>query len=612
MALYTYLTMTIGPKAGMNFLLEPGREARIGRGDECAIALADPLCSRIHAVVSAADSSWRVRDAESRNGTFVNDQKVDEAVLADGHTLRVGTTEFAFHQSEQHPTAGSIAPGNMTQTIIRDTVVGDFPSSSFAVAAIHDSEQAHDLLLLYQLSIKLLGCTEALEVIRTSLELVRERAGASVVGFLWVSDEGDLKPKLVIPERSKQEVALSQSLTRLVCQEGHAVWVANQRSIGKEDSLQHYADAFCVPLVARGCVLGAIHVYLERGRFRQSHFEFAISVANITAVALVRARQEASLATDFERLKAASPGYDELIGKCPAMLELKAKINRLAVAKGCVLVRGESGTGKELVARAVHRASLRADRPMLSVNCAAIPADLMDSQLFGHKAGSFTGADRDHAGFFQQADLGTLFLDEVGELTLMGQSKLLRILEGHPFLPVGATNEVQVDVRVIAATNRDLLAYVREKKFREDLYYRLSVFELVIPPFRERGGDIELLVDYLLDHFKRQHARGGLRLSDAARKKLLSYEWPGNVRQLRNVIDSAVVLADDDTIEPRDLGLRDVGQGELESLKLEDWERRLIAEALKRSPDSVPDAARLLGISRATLYRKIEEYGIAR
>jgi transcriptional regulator with PAS, ATPase and Fis domain len=610
MALYTYLTMTIGPKAGMNFLLEPGRETRIGRGDECTIALADPLCSRIHAVVSGAGATWRIRDAESRNGTFVNDQKIDEAVVAEGHTLRVGSTEFAFHQSEQPPTA--IVPGNMTQTIIRDTVVGDFPSSSFAVAAMHDSEQAHDLLLLYQLSIKLLGCAEASEVIRASLELVHERASASVVGFLWVSDDGDLKPKLVIPERSKQEVTLSQSLTRLVCQEGHAVWVANQRSIEKEGSLQHYADAFCVPLVAGGAVLGAIHVYLERGRFRQSHFEFSISVANITAVALVRARQEASLATDFERLKAASPGYDELIGKSPAMLELKTKLNRVATAKGCVLVRGESGTGKELVARAVHRASLRADRPMLSVNCAAIPADLMESQLFGHKAGSFTGADRDHAGFFQQADLGTLFLDEVGEMTLLGQSKLLRILEGHPFLPVGATHEVQVDVRVIAATNRDLLQYVREKKFREDLYYRLSVFELVIPPFRERGGDIELLVDFFLDHFRRQHGRVGLRLSDAARKKLLSYEWPGNVRQLRNVMDSAVVLANDDMIEPRDLGLRDVGQGELETLKIEDWERRLIAEALKRCPDSVPDAAKLLGISRATLYRKIEEFGITR
>ena len=174
------------------------------------------------------------------------------------------------------------------------------------------------------------------------------------------------------------------------------------------------------------------------------------------AIALVRARELTSLQTDYQQLVEKSPGYSELIGESPPMRELKAKITRVAKAPGCVLVRGESGSGKELVARAIHRASPRADRPMVSVNCAAIPADIMESQLFGHKAGAFTGADRDHIGYFEQADLGTLFLDEVGEMTLEGQAKLLRILEGHPFLPVGATKEVKVDVRLIAATNQDL------------------------------------------------------------------------------------------------------------------------------------------------------------
>jgi transcriptional regulator with PAS, ATPase and Fis domain len=249
---------------------------------------------------------------------------------------------------------------------------------------------------------------------------------------------------------------------------------------------------------------------------------------------------------------------------------------------------------------------------MLSVNCAAIPADLMESQLFGHKAGSFTGADRDHSGFFQQADLGTLFLDEVGELSLHGQSKLLRILEGHPFLPVGGTTEIHVDVRVIAATNRDLLAYVQEKKFREDLYYRLSVFELHVPPLRDRGDDIGLLVDFFLDHFNKQHGRPGLTISEAARQKLLAYQWPGNVRQLRNVIDSAVVLAGGKQIESGDLGLRDAVQTELESLRIDHWERKLITEALRRTNGNVPEASKLLGLGRATLYRKIEEYGISR
>jgi two-component system response regulator HydG len=373
----------------------------------------------------------------------------------------------------------------------------------------------------------------------------------------------------------------------------------------------------CAPLVRKEAdgerrTLGAIHVYLEDGRFRQSDFDFIIGVANLAVISLVRARSEVSLRSHFDRLVQASPGYDELIGDSKVMRELKSKIARVSTAPGCVLVRGESGTGKELVARAIHQGSSRADSPMISVNCAAIPKDLMESQLFGHKAGSFTGADRDHSGFFQQADLGTLFLDEIGELTLEGQAKLLRILEGHPFLPVGATEEVQVEVRVIAATNQDLQVYVQKKKFREDLYYRLSVFDLHLPPLRDRGDDVELLIGFFLDHYRKERGRLPLKLGDAARSQLLEYRWPGNVRQLRNVIDSAVVLAEEDEIRPCDLGLRDSGGDQLDSLKIEQWERKLIAEALKRVGGNVPEAAKLLGIGRATLYRKIEIYNIER
>lgn len=606
--------MTCGQRAGMHFLLDVNGENRIGRGTECKIVLTDPLCSRVHAIVERQDQVWRIRDAHSRNGTFVNGQKVDEAVLADGHYVRVGGTEFAFHCEEQPPQQGPISDLNITQTVVRDARVGDFDSSYFAVSALRDHEHAHDLLLLYQLSLKLLGCGDAQQLLKIALDLLYSRTKASLVGFLWIDDEGQLQPKMVVPERPKEPVQLNETLTRLVSQEAHAIWIASQQSPHAKNALEHYADALCVPLMDQDDqkVLGAMHVYRERGRFSQMHFDFAISLANITAVALRRALRQETLETNFRRLREKSPGYDELIGQCPAMLELKSKISRLGKASGSVLVRGESGTGKELVARALHRASSRADRPMLAVNCAAIPPDLIDSQLFGHKAGSFTGADRDHVGYFEQADLGTLFLDEVGEMPLAAQSKLLRILEGHPFLPVGGVEEITVDVRVIAATNRDLLNFVREKKFREDLYYRLSVFELTAPPLRERGKDVGLLIDYFLEHFLRQHGRPGLKLADDARQRLLDYSWPGNVRQLRNVIDSAVVLASEDTILPGDLGLRDTSQMELDTLRIEDWERKLIAEALKRTAGNVPEAAKLLGIARATLYRKIEEYGIGK
>jgi len=301
-----------------------------------------------------------------------------------------------------------------------------------------------------------------------------------------------------------------------------------------------------------------------------------------------------------------------LMGASPSMEKLRETILDVAQADGHVLILGETGTGKELVARSLHDQSTRAGEPFVAINCGALPETLIESELFGHRKGAFTSADSDHQGWFQQADSGTLFLDEVGELTLDGQAKLLRILEGHPFLPVGGTQQLTVDVRVICATNRDLREFVEEKKFREDLFYRLSVFELYVPPLRERGPDIQLLVEHFLDVFKHKHGRPDLKLSPEGRQKLLGYQWPGNVRQLRNVIDSAVIMADSDLILAEDLGLTSTSPDRMETLRIDHWERKLIIEALQRSESNIPQAAKLLGISRATLYRKIDDYGLKR
>lgn len=588
----------------------------MGRGTDCHVSVPDPMCSRVHAVLHFEDERWVIRDHDSRNGTKVNGQKVEEATLDSGHVVAIGSCEFAFHLSEEPATADTDNV-NLEQTIVQDMPIAVQQSNQEVLAALPTPEQVQELVLLYQLSIHLLGCEDPEQVTRVALELLKERTKAVVVGFLWVDDEEQLRPKLVIPQDQADRVSLSESLTELVLRQGRAVWVANQSAASGPDAPSTYADAVCVPLVRKDAqgerrTLGAIHVYLQDGRFRQSDFDFIIAVANLAVIALVRARSQVTMRSDFQRLVSVSPGYDEQIGESRPMLALKSKIERVSAATGCVLVRGESGSGKELVARALLHGSARADRPMIAVNCAAIPDDLMESHLFGHKAGAFTGADRDHIGYFQQADLGTLFLDEIGELPLEGQAKLLRILEGHPFMPVGATVEVQVDVRVIAATNQDLQEYVSAKKFREDLYYRLSVFELHLPPLRDRDDDVSLLIDYFLNHYRSERGRPHLELSDSARKQLLKYRWPGNVRQLRNVIDSAVVLAEGDEIYPRDLGLRDSGSAPLDSLRIEDWERKLITEALKRADGSVPEAAKLLGIGRATLYRKIEIYAIAR
>ena len=615
--MYAYLTILTGNRSGTNFPLDPSRDTLIGRGTDCHISVPDPMCSRVHAIIRFEDDQWVIQDQESRNGIMVNGQKIRSATLGDSHQMQIGSTEFKLNLSEEPATADTEDDPTRTQTIVQDLPIAVQQSNQEVLAALPTPEQVQELLLLYQLSIHLLGCDDPDTVMRVALSLLKERTKAAIVGFLWADDQSNLQPKLVIPQEATDRVRLSKSLTELVLQQGHAVWVANQTSGGQQSDSVTFADAVCAPLVEKESdgsrrTLGAIHVYLENGRFRQSDFDFIIAVTNLAVIALVRARSSVSLRSDYERLVHDMPGYDELIGQSEPMLQLKSRISKVSTAPGCVLVRGESGAGKELVARAIHRGSPRSGAPLVSVNCAAIPVDLMESQLFGHKAGSFTGADRDHSGYFQQADLGTLFLDEIGELTLEGQAKMLRILEGHPFLPVGATEEVQVDVRVIAATNQDLQKYVKEKKFREDLYYRLSVFELHIPPLRERGEDIDLLIDFFLDHYRTERGRLNLQLSGAARKQLVKYRWPGNVRQLRNVIDSAVVLAEGDEILPVDLGLRDSGSTELDSLKIEDWERKLIAEALKRAGGNVPEAAKLLGIGRATLYRKIEIYNIQR
>ena len=612
--MYSYIRMTNGPRAGTTFMLDSTKGMRIGRSIDCTVVLSDPLSSREHATIRYENDAWWLRDQSSRNGSFVNGQKTDEAQLIAGCSFRLGSADFSFEQSETLPNPQADGDVGLHETIVRDQPVDPQDTGKLALAKLSEQRPAQDFLLLHQLSIQLLGIELPDEVAAVSLELLRDRTKAETAGFFWVSDDGQLKPKMVVPQSGENRVSLSNSLTKLVSEQRRAIWICNQPSALNTDSLSRVADAFSIPMIHEEKTVGAVHVYRENRPFDESDFEFAKAVANIMAIALMRARQQATLMAEHDRLVNKTAGFDELIGESSPMQELKSKIKRIGRATGCVLIRGESGAGKELVARALHRASARADRPMLAVNCAAIPRDLMESQLFGHRKGAFTGAESDHIGWFEQANTGTLFLDEVGEMTLEGQAKLLRILEGHPFLPVGGSKEITVDVRIIAATNRDLREFVRDKTFREDLYYRLSVFELYIPPLRDRGNDIEILVDFFLKHFRTQHGRPNLTLSPEARAKLLSYQWPGNVRQLRNVVDSAVVMAElDERIEVDDLGLHDVqSSDELESLRIDYWERKLIKEALGRTKGKVPDASHLLGIGRATLYRKIDEYGIER
>ena len=608
----TYLVITRGRELGLRYPLDKTIENQLGRGLECTVQLNDPLSSRVHAKIVFEDSHWHLRDAGSRNGTLINGSKVDVATLAHGNIIRIGNTDLEFIDDTLTDDV-TVERINLSHDLRGDKIgsgADGLASGMSAFLALRKAGRSEDLSDLHELSIRCISLSSPDQVSDLAIEVLRNRTKATLVAFLLADHDDKLIIQRKHPNTPDSRLTLSDKLTDIVCKQAKAVWVKNESKEIGDGPLRHYADAICVPLLHEGKTIGVIHLYREKEVFEKSSFDFTIAAASFLAVSLVRARNESSLRINHERLQDKNADFDELLGECKLILDMKERIVRVAKASGSILIRGESGSGKELVARAIHRASTRSDRPMLSVNCAAMPSELMESQLFGHVKGAFTGADKDHIGWFQQAHGGTLFLDEIGEMNLAGQAKLLRILEGHPFLPVGGRKEIRVDVRVITATNRDLSEFVADQRFREDLFYRLSVFEIKVPPLRQRGADIEMLIDHFLVHFGKQHGRVGLKLSSAARKRLLEYSWPGNVRQLRNIIDSAVVLATGESIESNDVSLHESKSELYDSLNIELWEKRLIEEALRRTKANIPEATELLGISRATMYRKLETYGI--
>ncbi len=308
--------------------------------------------------------------------------------------------------------------------------------------------------------------------------------------------------------------------------------------------------------------------------------------------------------------------FDQLVGKSPKMQQIYEMIERISTSSPTVLIQGESGTGKELVANVIHQNSVRRDRPFIPINCGAIAEGLLESELFGHLKGSFTGAIKDSIGLFKAADGGTIFLDEIAEVPPALQVKLLRALQERKIRPVGDTREMGIDVRVIAATNKNLDEAIENKTFREDLYYRLDVISIRMPPLREIIDDIPNLVNHFMKKFSKETQRQVTRITPEAMDLLMRYHWPGNVRQLENIIERAFALGDDDMICDKDLPseLRDIDNGTSISntnLNLSDNEKVLMARALKQADGNKAEAAKLLGVNITTVYRKLEKYGIS-
>jgi len=306
-----------------------------------------------------------------------------------------------------------------------------------------------------------------------------------------------------------------------------------------------------------------------------------------------------------------------IIGSSSAMRKVYDQIEKVLESEITVFISGESGTGKELVARAIHHASLRSDGPFIDVNCAAIPEGLQESELFGHEKGAFTGAVAAHPGKFEQAEGGTIFLDEVGEMSGSAQARLLRVLQERVLQRVGGTRSIELNVRVISASNRDLAAMVEEKSFRQDLFYRLVVFPIELPPLRDRREDIPLLVEHFLEKHARDAGKHIARVDPRAMEALVNHGWPGNVRELENVVHRSLLVAAGMDLAPDDLpsGLT-AGRSPVEAvveagpMSLEEMERAAIVRALEHNQNNLSDVARQLGIGRSTLYRKLEQYGL--
>ncbi len=385
-------------------------------------------------------------------------------------------------------------------------------------------------------------------------------------------------------------------------------------------------DSFlCVPILRGRRVLGTISIekYYASQAVLNNDVDILIFIASIFAQAielyLLENEEKTFWESENRRLQEALKEKfrpTNIIGNSSRMREVYALIDKIAKTRITALLLGESGVGKERVANAIHYHSNYADGPFVKFNCAALPESIIESELFGHEKGSFTGADTQRKGRFEEADGGTIFLDEVGELSLPMQAKLLRVLQEKTFERVGGNKPIQVNIRIIAATNRNLKKMVADGKFREDLFYRLNVFPIVIPPLRERGGDIISLCDHFIVKYSRENDKQIAQISTPAMQMLMNYTWPGNVRELENVIERAVILCDGQEIHGYNLPpslqnstIQGQVQNELES-KIEAVEFEYIVEALKKTQGNMTDAARELGMTRRMLGIRLAKYKI--
>jgi Nif-specific regulatory protein len=631
-----YLIVTKGPDAPQSHQLAAGL-TYIGTDHANQLILRDPYVSRRHCVVDVRDDSAVVTDLGSKNATRVNGNPIQQTPLKPGDRLAVGLTELVFSVKSESVSALREGDAGESAQTTRLEVLGASPwGATLPVTEVAETVKkglagtgggSQVLRAGYQLSRSLAAAQTPEELTRLVLEHLLAVTEADWGALFLARPDGEFEvggalsggghPDEVRYSRSVLQEALSRRspvLSGEVTRDGRFVSADSVRDGGLRSVL-------CVPVLGEAEALGALYL-VSRSKpfaFAQEEVAWLEAVAGQMAAALERLAIQQRLKEENALLRCQAVLQHGLIGDSTAIHGVLRLIAQIAPTDATVLIRGETGTGKELVSRALHCNSRRKDGPFVCVNCAALPKDLVESELFGYERGAFTGAAQAKPGKFELASGGTIFLDEVGELAPGAQAKLLRVLERQPFERVGGTKSIQADVRVVVATNRDLVRAMEEGLFRGDLYHRLNVISIELPPLRERREDIRQLAEFFLDQLRAEVPRSVGGFSEDALRLMSLYEWPGNVRELRNAVEYALVRGTGAVLEASDLPESIRGQsqkteaataGERRADDLREAEKLHILAVYERCGRNKTKAASALGIARDTLFRKLKEFGV--
>lgn len=627
------LLVIAGPSINSTISLPDG-EATIGRDATNLVAICDPSVSRKHCLLrQEEDGRFQIKDLASRNGTLVNGLPVKEQWLRHGDEIATGDSAFLFlveeddrvnpasrvEFDESQPTAETriVHPKDVIY-LQPERLLRELPSTPHV---------ARNLSALLKISSVVHAIRDLEELQAQLLDLIFEVVPADRGAILLA--EGSSQDFNCLYARTRQVgqpqlVRVSRTIARQVMNENVAILGVDVAASGALRDVESLAvsevrSLLCVPLSVFHRMIGCIYLDSTNAsnRFHEDHLQLVAAIAGISAVALDTARRLQWLEQENQRLTAEIRQEQSLVGEGERMKQIFQFLARVAPTDSTVLIEGESGTGKELAARALHRNSHRSSKPFVAINCAAIPETLLESDLFGHERGSFTGASTQKKGRLEVADGGVVFLDEIGELPPALQVKLLRVLQERELDRVGGTYPIKIDVRVIAATNRDLEEAVRQGAFRQDLYYRLAVMRLTMPPLREHREDIPMLARHFVQKNAKRCKVKARPVSREAMAALVNYEWPGNVRELENAIERALVMGSSDMVLLEDLPeslLEQVPPEEMHEghyhASVKELKKQLILGAVEQTGGNYAEAAGILGVNPTYLHRLIRNMGL--